>query len=207
MKNSFQHIHEKDLFTELHKLKTELRLLRKEIELTHSDDLRVKKNIRFLLNEFFPEHRLEEARPGLIHRAHEIPSIESHYGRNLLMPVSSLPQSPEIAVASGWDDSVGAACHQFTSPDRSNIKYVSPDGHSEVIFDRSGHIVTAPEDYGTYNYVDSRQDPVGHFYQDVLPWLLWGNDAADSTDMHQRLKAFVIYGGIEAAHSHSQTTS
>lgn len=97
---------------------------------------------------------------------------------------------------------MSAACHQFTSPDRSNIKYVSPDGHSEVIFDRSGHIVTAPEDYGTYNYADSRKDPIGHFYQDVLPWLLWGNDTADSTDMHQRLKAFVLYGGIEAAQSH-----
>ena len=203
MKNTFQSINEKDLLTELHRLKIELRLLKEEIALAHPGNMRVERNIRFLINEIFPDRKQNEPRLGLIRRAHEIPSKESHYGRNLLMPVSSLPQSPEIAAASGWDTSVGAACHQFTSPDRSNRKYVSPDGHSEVIFDQSGHIVTASEDYGTYNYVDSRKDPVGHFYQDVLPWLLWGNDATDSTDMHQRLKAFVVYGGIEAAHSHA----
>lgn len=204
MKKEFLNSTDKDLLADLHKLKDELQLLKEELRANRSEDhpdqdhLRAEKNIRFLISELFSG---TEESPGLIRRSGEIPSIETHYGRNQLMPVSTLPQKVETAIRLGWDDSVGAACHQFTSPDRSNVKYVSPDGHKEVIFNRSGHIVTASEDYGTYNFADSRQDPVGHFYRDVLPWLLWGNDRTDSTDMHQRLKALVVYGGIESTHS------
>ena len=187
-----------DLIADLHRLKIELRTLREELRAERANSPQAEKNIRFLVKELFPESGRE---PGLIRRASEIPSKEAHYGRNDLMPISSLPQSPEIARACHWDGSVGAACHQFSSPDKSNIKFVSPDGHSEVIFDSSGQIVTVSEDYGTYNFADSRQDPVGHFYNDVLPWLLWGNDGKDSTQMRQRLRALVIDGGIEAAQS------
>ena len=201
MKNSFRSVDKKDLLAELRRLRAELRILNEEIASNHADHPEAERTLRFLMKELFQEGRPEHPASELIRRAEEIPSRETHYERNLLMPVSGLPQSPEAAATAGWDASVGAACHQFTSPDRSNIKYVSPDGHSEVIFDRSGRIVTASEDYGTYNYADSRQDPVGHFYRDVLPWLLWGNDTADSTDMHKRLRALVIDGGIEAAHS------
>ena len=136
-------------------------------------------------------HFLPDPGSVLLRRTDEIPSKEKHYRRNQYM--SEVPESPEMAVGWGWKDNVGAACHQFLSPDRSNRKYVSPDGHSEVIFDRDGHIVTASEDYGTYNFVDSRRDPIGHFYQDVLPWLLWGNDENDSTDMRQRLRSLVVF--------------
>lgn len=142
-------------------------------------------------------HFLPKSGSGLTHRADEIPSKEKHYHRNWFM--SDVPQNPQMAADWGWDDSVGVACHQFLSPDRSNIKFVSPDGHSEVIFDRDGHIVTDSEDYGTYNFCDSRKDPIGHFYQDVLPWLLWGNDRKDSTDMGQRLRSLVVFDDSESS--------
>lgn len=142
-------------------------------------------------NSHVAPHFLPDPGSVLLRRADEIPSKEKHYRRNQYM--SEVPESPEMAVGWGWKDNVGAACHQFLSPDRSNRKYVSPDGHSEVIYDRDGHIVNDSEDYGTYNYVDSRRDPIGHFYQDVLPWLLWGNDENDSTDMRQRLRSLVVF--------------
>ena len=105
------------------------------------------------------------------------------------MPEEFLPSSQQEAAAWGWDDSVGCDCHQFTSPDRSNVKYVSPDGKSEVIFSSDGSVVTASEDYGTYNFSSPLHDPIGHFYQDVVPWLIWGNDEIDSTNVSQRLEA------------------
>ena len=163
--------HEHDLLVDLHKLKEEFQKLKEEIRSDHTINPQVEKNIRVLSTILLVE---EEYGAGVLHRANEIPSKDIHFSRNQNMPLESLPQSPTAAEESGWDGSVEAACHQFTSPDRSNKKYVSPDGKSEVIFDRSGNIVTASEDYGTYNLCDSRQDPVGHFYQDVLPWLLWG---------------------------------
>ena len=192
-------IKDHELIAGLRRLKEELHILKEEIRSNRSSDPQktdeIEKNIHFLSKYLLQE---AESGRGLIRRADEIPDKEKHYDRNRLMPVESLPQSPELAVESGWDGSVGAACHQFTSPDRS---------HSEVIFDHCGHIVTAPEDYGTYNFTDSRQDSVGHFYQDVLPWLLWGNDETDSTDMRQRLKALVIYGGLEALPTRSELKS
>ena len=201
MRRTFHATRDKDLINGLHRLRQELRMLRQELILERVDNPLAERNIRFLTRELFSEAKPDH---GIFHRADEIPSKETHYERNRLMPISSLPQSPEMAEACGWDGSVSAACHQFTSPDRSNIKYVSPDGKSEVIFDRSGNIVTASEDYGTYNFADSRRDPVGHFYRDVLPWLLWGNDETDSTDMHQRLKALVVYGAIETVYPHAE---
>lgn len=191
--------HEHDLLVDLHKLKEEFHKLKEEIRSDHAINPQVEKNIRVLGVVLLIE---EECGAGVLQRANEIPSKEIHYTRNQNMPLDSLPQSPAVAKELGWDGSVEAACHQFTSSDRSNKKYVSPDGKSEVIFDRSGNIVTASEDYGTYNFCDSRQDPVGHFYQDVLPWLLWGNDETDSTNMRQRLKALIVYGSLEAVQTH-----
>ena len=127
---------------------------------------------------------------------------EKHYSRNLNMPVENLPGTPEEAEKWGWDDSVAADCHQFTSPDKSNIKFVSPDERSEAIFTSEGILVTAPEDYGTYNFAAPNEDPVGHFNLDVLPWLIWGNEEADSTTMSMRLRAFVVDGGKHVVESH-----
>ena len=194
--------HEHDLLVDLHKLKEEFQKLKEEIRSDHTINPQVEKNIRVLSTILLVE---EEYGAGVLHRANEIPSKDIHFARNQNMPLESLPQSPTEAEKLGWDGSVEAACHQFTSPDRSNKKYVSPDGKSEVIFDRSGNIVTASEDYGTYNLCDSRQDPVGHFYQDVLPWLLWGNDETDSTNMRQRLKALIVYGSLEAVQTHEKS--
>ena len=116
-----------------------------------------------------------------------IPTREQHYDRNSNMPVENLPQSPSEAADLGWDDSVAANCHQFTAGDQPNEKWVSPDGKYEVIFDSSGRIVTAPEDYGTYNYCDPNDDPVGHAIKDVVPWVLWGNSEDDETEWYERL--------------------
>lgn len=129
-------------------------------------------------------------------REEKIPTKAQHYNRNRSMPLEILPKSPEEAEQWGWNDGVAADCHQFTSPDKTNRKYVSPDGKLEAIFDKNGNLVTASEDCGTYNFSDPTEDPIGHFYMDVLPWIVWGNDEKDSTDIRMRLHAFVIDGGV-----------
>ena len=152
----------------------------------------IEKNILCLL--FLLSSGVEKI-PEIAQKRRQMPSKEEHFRRNRFMPAQFLPSSPQEAIAWGWDDSVGSDCHQFTSPDRSNVKYVSPDGKLEVIFSRDGSIVTASEDYGTYNFSSPLHDPIGHFYRDVLPWIIWGNDETDSTNVSQRLEAFVVYGG------------
>ncbi|MBE5942189.1 MAG: methyl-accepting chemotaxis protein [Lachnospiraceae bacterium] len=119
---------------------------------------------------------------------------EQHYDRNSNMPIEDLPQSPSEAADLGWDDSVASNCHQFTAGDQPNEKWVSPDGKYEVIFDSSGRIVTAPEDYGTYNYCSPNDDPVGHAKKDVIPWIVFGNSEDDETWPLERLY-MLVFGG------------
>ncbi len=75
--------------------------------------------------------------------------------------VATLPQSPSDATKAGWIKSVpksdlnpngggpAANCHQYTSPDKSNVKYVSPDGHREAIYNSTCEIVSDSRDIGT----------------------------------------------------------
>lgn len=123
-----------------------------------------------------------------------IPSRAQNYERNKFMPKKVLPKSPKMAKRWGWDNGVASVCHQFTSKDKSNSKWVSKDGRLEAIFDKYGKLVTDPSDYGTFNFADPNHDPLGHFMKDVLPWLAYGNSPEDSTTVAQRFNAFFVNG-------------
>jgi hypothetical protein len=116
-----------------------------------------------------------------------------HYGRNFL---NDIPNNTEdLEDKSKWisseDGGPAADCHQFTSPDRSNVKYVSLDGHHEIIVDSSGQIVTDPMDVGTYNFIPSDKNGIfgviGHGLVDVLPWIFLGNSIDDTTTIFDRI--------------------
>ncbi len=109
-----------------------------------------------------------------------------HYNRNILN--EELPANEKMAIELGWIKSDKAACHQFSAVNGENLKYMSPDGHSEVIYDSSGlNIVTDSRDIGTYNFSPYTDNPIGHFVYDMLPWYLWGNAEDDETNLIQRV--------------------
>ena len=96
-------------------------------------------------------------------REREAQEKEKHYSRN--EQNTDIPQTKKEAEAAGWKGDIPANCHQFTAKDgEKNVKYVSPDGKKEVIYDSKGNLVTAPEDEGTYNYASPDTDPIGHFF-------------------------------------------
>jgi len=109
---------------------------------------------------------------------------EKHYSRNDNNP--AFPEEFDPEYFEDWDDGVSANCHQFTSENKNNKKYVSPDGRYEAIYDEDNHLVTDPRDVGTYNYA-SPDDIIGHLFLDIVPWILWGNSPEDSTDRLERL--------------------
>ena len=80
--------------------------------------------------------------------------------------------------------------HQFKTHDGvRNSKWVSPDGHREVVFTGKGEnqrITKDPRDQGTYNFFDPKKHPIGHATLDVLPYMLMGNSADDSTSIYDR---------------------
>lgn len=117
------------------------------------------------------------------------PSKEDHYNRN--QNNIQFPEEYDETFFKEWDDGVSANCHQFTAPNRDNVKYVSPDGKYEAIYDVNNKLVTDPRDVGTYNFVSPNEDPLGHFIKDVIPWIQFGNSPDDSTEWRQRALSFI----------------
>lgn len=114
-----------------------------------------------------------------------------HYLRNMLN--KDLPQNDADAKERGWIklSDKKSEMHQNHQEDGvRNSKWVSPDGHREVVFTGKGenqHITTDPRDVGTYNFADPNKDPIGHTFFDVIPYILIGNSANDPTNMVDRL--------------------
>ena len=118
---------------------------------------------------------------------------QSHHYDKRKAKNTNLPESPQEANDLKWRNSKklsdknpngggpAASCHQYTSPDKSNVKYVSPDGRREVIFDKYGNVVLDSRDIGTYNFSPSGTfvGSIGHFFADMLPWIIFGNDDDD----------------------------
>ena len=106
---------------------------------------------------------------------------------------TNLPNTPKEADDAGWRNSKeksptnlngggpADSLHQYSSKDKSNVKYVSPDGHREVIFNNKGEIVVDPRDIGTYNFIPSGNvlESLGHGVVDVIPWFFLGNTDDD----------------------------
>jgi hypothetical protein len=59
------------------------------------------------------------------------------------------------------------------------MKFVSPDGHYEVIFHEDGTLVTDVKTAGTYNYSfdpnGGYSDNVSHFILDIVEYYVYGN--------------------------------
>jgi hypothetical protein len=122
--------------------------------------------------------------------------FSGHFSRNNSM--GEVPQNPREAKRANWDNTVPADFHRqgtrSDGPDPSgNVKFVSPDGSSEVIFDSSGGIVSDPVNMGTYNF-SSPSDFIGHTIDDVLPYMLLGNTFDDPTSFIDRT---LIFGGYQ----------
>ena len=88
---------------------------------------------------------------------------------------SPVPENRKQADSQKWisseDGGPSAACHQFSSEDGKNIKYVHKDGYREVMYDNRGEKITDPRDVGTFNFSPSGTPlgDVGHFVFDIVP--------------------------------------
>ena len=122
---------------------------------------------------------------GLAGATYRAAAQDSHYNRNQYNV--DLPIDEADAIAQGWEQEI-ASYHQNNLLDGENIKYISPDGHREVVFysDRKT-INNTDEDMGTYNFASPKDNPVGHFFVDVLPYWFWGNNENDKTSLWHRL--------------------
>lgn len=118
--------------------------------------------------------------------------ITGHYARQNMN--INLPKNEREARRRGWTklSARASAMHQFKTRDGvRNAKWISPDGHREVVYTGKGknqRITYDPRDVGTYNYYSHKQSLIGHTVRDVLPYLIAGNSEYDPTTKLDRIK-------------------
>lgn len=96
--------------------------------------------------------------------------------------------------------------HQFNGA-ADNEVYVKNDiangGYPEMVvrferdengekIDGTGVVVRDCENMGSFNYKHPQREPLGHFTQDILPWIKWGNCREDTTTREQRIIAYIM---------------
>ncbi|MGE4444338.1 MAG: RHS repeat-associated core domain-containing protein [Candidatus Altimarinota bacterium] len=106
-----------------------------------------------------------------------------HYARNDYN--TNLPSSIEEARNQGWIEPTllgskyaAAFYHQDPEIKGNELKFVSPDGHKEIIFTQTGDIVNSDKYMGTYNFFNPSgtiDDKYLHSKYDISPYSKWGN--------------------------------
>jgi len=118
-----------------------------------------------------------------------------HYDRNENNQSVSLQEAQDQWTQMSDDKSI---YHRMGSGNEDNLKFVSPDGSSEAVFNPNGTVVTDPANMATYNYSSPNEGGgIGHVFADVLPYYLWGNSEDDPTTFWERLTA--SYKGEETS--------
>ena len=114
--------------------------------------------------------------------------ISVHWNRNDgLNEPSLLPKSPEEARRKKWRELKPSESVYHNRGGANNLKFVSPDGHLEVVYDYLGNIVT-DNNAGTYNLYGPDNKAL-HFIFDMVPYYFLGNGPDDAFDYWDRVKA------------------
>jgi RHS repeat-associated protein len=107
-----------------------------------------------------------------------------HFNRNQIFDNESITYERAVET---WNDKVPPDYHQQGVGNEENKKFVSPDGHSEAIFDYMNNPVTDALNMPTYNRADPTSNPIGHTILDVIPYVIWGNSPDDPTSWYHRI--------------------
>lgn len=109
-------------------------------------------------------------------------SPEEHYFRkqlNIEVTKTQLNQlNNKLPSPLKWS-TVVADLHQENTPKETpNVKYVSADGHFEVVYSSNGKLLSEkndPANMGTYNYKSPINDQANHLLWDVAPYYDYKN--------------------------------
>jgi hypothetical protein len=148
-----------------------------------------------------------------------VDTSEEHYLRNYFSRgPETLSEMIETIlnnnVVFGWklmppDETV---LHQMGRNGEYNLKFVSDDGHFEIIYNRDGKKITQendPKNMGTFNYADPVLDPEKHSVLDVMPYFIWGNTEEDKSfielidDNDENYEVYDYYQNSEAVNRYN----
>lgn len=119
--------------------------------------------------------------------------ISAHWNRNVGRNEPANLPSYDKAIE-GWVklDERESIYHSLNGA-KGNIKFISPDGHLEAVYDNEKRLVTDVYNLGTYNYYNPKTNPILHGIFDVLPYLVFGNSPEDCIDPWPRISATIDY--------------
>ena len=124
-----------------------------------------------------------------LHSGYKPPSLkEMHYNRNQYNKKVTMDEAKDL----GWSQMTPqmSKYHQIGTGNEDNLKFVSPDGHSEAVFYPDGTIVTDPSNMATYNYYSPYElYGIPHFFNDMLPYYIWRNSLEDPTTIQDLFTA------------------
>jgi RHS repeat-associated protein len=108
--------------------------------------------------------------------------LDKHYYRNNNNPNVNFAYVKDKWVKMDADLSV---YHTQGPGNENNKKFVSQDGHQELVFDSSGQLVTDSVNQGTYNYGSPLNVPgkVAHLFADMVPYFVLGNTIDDEVTL------------------------
>lgn len=97
-------------------------------------------------------------------------SKEAHYNRNNLNREVTYEQVKQ----EGWIElEKSKSVYHMLLGQYGNVKFVSPNGQFEAVFNSKNELVKSSINMGTYNYCGPTKSC--HFGLDVVPYYLWGN--------------------------------
>lgn len=138
---------------------------------------------------------------------------EIHYFRNelnrcpktledLLLQNGRLPEKRRWKLVS-----VKGSLYHMQGPDGIyNLKFISPDGFCEAVYNKAGVLLTEandPVNMGTFNYSPGINHNNAHKKFDVLPYLKWGNSANSPQRSYEEIRK----GTNEAAMSYNRNSA
>jgi hypothetical protein len=113
--------------------------------------------------------------------------VAIHYTRNL--NITEIYYNEQEAIKNWWvlQSANLSIYHTFWEWNESNKKYLSPDGHNELVFSKEWRLVVDETNEGTFNYGTNM---VSHFMKDVFPYYIMGNGINDTTNFYQRVSRY-----------------
>lgn len=139
--------------------------------------------------------------------------VKTHYLRNrlnqspktlkdLMLQNDRLPKNRQWRLVP-----VKGSLYHMQGPDGIyNLKFVSPDGFCEAVYNRLGNLLTEnndPVNMGTFNYSEGIHQRDAHAKYDITPYLKWGN----SPNSPQKGYSAIHAGVKAAAESYNRNTS
>ncbi len=132
---------------------------------------------------------------GLFSGVGSVDERQEHWDRNRIshiyddVPITVFALMAEENWEERWVVRTGVATHNFDTEGNVDFRETGPCPCRQLVYDREGILVTDQTNGGSLDFVSPDDSASGHFTDDVLPWIKFGNGPDDRTTPFERFQA------------------